>query len=753
MTSASPEVAARAAALQRELTHHNRQYHQLDAPEISDAAYDALFRELQEIEAQHPALRSPDSPTLRVGAEPLPGFETVQHARPMLSLSNVFGAEELIDFDRRVRERLGAGEGAIDYVGEPKLDGLAVSIIYRDGVLALAATRGDGERGEDISANVRTVKTLPLRLAGESWPAELEVRGELYMPSAAFEAFNAGARERGEKTFVNPRNAAAGSVRLLDSRITAARPLDIAIYAVGGSSDDARLADSHSGRLEQLRGWGLPVNDHWARLAGVDACQAFYQSLAEARAALPFEIDGVVFKVDSLAAQEQLGKVARAPRWATAYKFPAEEKPTLLHAVEFQVGRTGAITPVAKLEPVFVGGATVSNATLHNMQELARKDVRAGDTVLVRRAGDVIPEVVGPVLSLRPADAQPVAAPERCPVCESPVLQLPGEVVMRCSGGFVCAAQRKQALEHFASRRAMDIEGLGEQIVDQLVERDLVRSPADLYGLSHAQLMELDLVAEKSASNLLDAIEASKAMAPGKLVFALGIPGVGEVNAQALADHIGGLPELLAMRREQLLPAPRVAGVGAVGAQRLVDFLQQHPEVDDGGFVEALVAAKLRINAATAEALLAWSGGVEALRALAAADIQSKAAVPIEGIGAVLAENIWQFFREPRHREVVERFVALGMGQAAEPAASAAAAGEQRLLGQTFVLTGTLSQMTRDEAKARLQAEGAKVTGSVSAKTDVLVAGAAAGSKLAKAEKLGVAVWDEAALLTFFDAG
>ncbi|MGB0866320.1 MAG: NAD-dependent DNA ligase LigA, partial [Granulosicoccaceae bacterium] len=388
MEKSNSEVAARAAQLQRELSHHNRLYHQLDAPEISDAAYDALFRELQELEREHPELQSPDSPTLRVGAEPLAGFETVVHTRPMLSLSNVFGSEELADFDRRVRDRLALQPNAlVDYVGEPKLDGLAVSIVYRDGLMVLAATRGDGERGEDITANVRTVKAIPLRLSGEGWPQELEVRGEIFMPSAAFAAFNVEAEKHGNKVFVNPRNAAAGSVRLLDSRITASRPLDVYIYAVGGSSDDKLLPDSHSGRLQQLKQWGLPISEQWASLKGVEACQIFYESIAEARPDLPYEIDGVVFKVDSLSAQQQLGQVARAPRWATAYKFPAEEKTTILLSVEFQVGRTGAITPVAKLEPLFVGGVTVSNATLHNMQEVARKDVRMGDTVIVRRAG------------------------------------------------------------------------------------------------------------------------------------------------------------------------------------------------------------------------------------------------------------------------------------------------------------------------------------------------------------------------------
>ena len=747
MSQATPEVAARAAVLQRDLTHHNRLYHQLDTPEISDAAYDGLFRELQALELQHPELQTPDSPTLRVGAAPLVGFDTVVHARPMLSLSNVFGPSELADFDRRVRERLGVIGGVVDYVGEPKLDGLAVSIVYRDGLLVQAATRGDGERGEDITTNVRTIKALPLRLAGEGWPEELEVRGEMFMPSAAFAAFNEAAEKRGEKTFVNPRNAAAGSVRLLDSRITASRPLDVFLYAVGGSSDDASLPQTHSARLDRLREWGLPISDQWSRLKGVEACQVFYQSIADGRAELPYEIDGVVFKVDALDAQQQLGQVARAPRWATAYKFPAEEKSTRLLAVDFQVGRTGAITPVAKLEPVFVGGVTVSNATLHNMQEVARKDVRVGDTVWVRRAGDVIPEVVGPLLELRPEGAEAIEVPTVCPVCESPLVQIPGEVVIRCSGGFVCAAQRKQALTHFASRRALDIDGMGEQIVDQLVDRELVLSPADLYSLTHEQLMQLDLIAEKSASNLLDSIEASKGTTLGRLIFALGIPGVGEVNAQALADFFGDLTALLNIEREQILPAPRVAGMGAVSSQRVVEFLAAHPAIDDSSFVSALVDAKLRVNADTARALLQWSGGVAQLRTLSADDMCTKNTVPIEGVGEVLAQNILLFFEAERHRSVVQRFIEIGLGAAADVNAGADSGGPKHLAGQVFVLTGTLSQMTRDEAKQQLQALGAKVTGSVSAKTDVLVAGVSAGSKLAKAEKLGVTVWDEAALV------
>ena len=750
MSQATPEAVARAAELQRELTHHNRQYHQLDAPEISDSDYDGLFRELQQLEQEFPELRSDDSPTLRVGAEPLAGFDTVVHARPMLSLSNVFGADELADFDRRVRERLGVtGNEAVAYVGEPKLDGLAVSMIYRDGLLVQAATRGDGERGEDITANVRTVKAVPLRLSGQGWPSELEVRGELFMPSAAFAAFNAAAEARGDKTFVNPRNAAAGSVRLLDSRITAGRPLDLFLYAVGGSSDDASLPATHSGRLNQLREWGLPISDAWSTLTGKDACQQFYESLAAARSDLPYEIDGVVFKVDAIAEQDKLGKVARAPRWATAYKFPAEEKSTKLISVDFQVGRTGAITPVAKLEPVFVGGVTVSNATLHNMQEVARKDVRAGDTVWVRRAGDVIPEVVGPLLELRPADAKKIEVPTVCPVCQSALLQIPGEVVIRCSGGFVCAAQRKQALAHFASRRAMDIDGMGEQIVEQLVERELVLSPADLYSLTHEQLMQLDLIAEKSATNLLDAIDTSKSASLARLVFALGIPGVGEVNAQALAAHFGSLSALLNLKREQLIPPPRVSGMGAVSSQRLVDFLAERTFVDDASFVAKLQEAKLRISAETAKALLQWSGGVAALRNMTADDICTKNSTPIEGIGEVLAENIFQFFAAKRHQAVVQQFIDLGMGGGAVEATVSGEELPQRLAGQTFVLTGTLSEMTRDEAKEKLQALGAKVTGSVSAKTDVLVAGASAGSKLSKAEKLSVTVWDEAALLAF----
>lgn len=747
MSTATPEVAARVAALQRELTRHSRLYYQLDAPEISDAVYDALFRDLQILEQRHPELQTLDSPTLRVGAEPLEGFDTVVHAKLMLSLSNTFEPSELADFDRKVRDRLHVKNGTVDYVGEPKLDGLAVSIVYRNGLLVQAATRGDGARGEDITANVRTIKTLPLRLTGVGWPAELEVRGELFMPSAAFAAFNSAAEMRGEKTFVNPRNAAAGSVRLLDSRITARRPLDVFLYAIGSSSDDNSLPSTHSARLNRLRDWGLPISDEWARLHGVEECQTFYQSIAEERAKLPYEIDGVVFKVDALDAQQRLGQVARAPRWATAYKFPAEEKPTQLLAVDFQVGRTGAITPVAKLEPVFVGGVTVSNATLHNMQEVARKDVRIGDTVWVRRAGDVIPEVVGPLLELRPEGAEAIEVPTVCPVCESPLVQAPGEVVIRCSGGFVCAAQRKQALTHFASRRALDIDGMGEQIVDQLVDRELVLSPADLYSLSHEQLMQLDLIAEKSASNLLDSIEASKGTTLGRLIFALGIPGVGEVNAQALADFFGDLTSLLNIEREQILPAPRVAGMGAVSSQRVVDFLAAHPAIDDSSFVSALVEAKLRVNAETARALLQWSGGVSSLRALAADDMCTKNTVPIEGVGEVLAQNILLFFGAERHRSVVQRFIEIGMGAARDAGAGGDVGVPQHLAGQVFVITGTLSQMTRDEAKQRLQALGAKVTGSVSAKTDVLVAGVSAGSKLAKAEKLGVTVWDEAALV------
>jgi len=664
-------VQKRVLDLREQLAYHNYLYYVLDQPEIPDAEYDRLLRELQDLEAQHPELVTPDSPTQRVGAAPLKAFDEVRHEVPMLSLANAFDEEEVEAFDRRARERLEVA--ALVYTAEPKLDGLAVSLLYRDGVLERGATRGDGTTGENVTANLRTLGSVPLRLRGEGWPAQLEVRGEVVMTRAGFEELNRRQIKRGEKTFVNPRNAAAGSLRQLDSRVTAERPLELYCYGIG-LVEGAELPGRHSERLAQLREWGLRVTSLVQVVEGVAGCLDYYRDMQAKRDALPFDIDGVVYKVDDLAQQEALGFVSRAPRWALAHKFPAQEEMTRLLEVEWQVGRTGALTPVARLEPVFVGGVTVTNATLHNQDEIERKDIHLGDTVIVRRAGDVIPEVVGAVASKRPKGARRPHLPEHCPVCGSEVERPEGEAVARCTGGLYCAAQRRESVKHFASRRAMDIEGLGDKLVDQLDEKGLIRDLSDLYHLHKDQLSSLDRMGEKSAENLLEALEKSKGTTLARFIFALGIRQVGEATAQALAAHFGGI------------------------------------------------------------------------EALQDADAEALEAVP--DVGPVVAHSIRAFFHEKHNRQVIGKLIAAGVHW---PAVARAPQGEAPLAGKTVVITGTLAAMTRDQAKERLQALGAKVSGSVSAKTSFVVAGESAGSKLDKAQALGVEVWDEARLLELLE--
>jgi len=667
-----PAAAAEIAALREQLDEHAWRYYVLDAPVVSDAEYDRLFQRLKALEAAHPELVRADSPTQRVGARPSEGFAEVVHAVPMLSLDNVFSDEEARDFDRRVRERLGVADDSIEYNCEPKLDGLALSVLYEQGHLVRAATRGDGYTGEDITANVRTIPSVPLKLRGSGWPQRLEVRGEVLMPRAGFEAMNRRAQEAGDKVFVNPRNAAAGSLRQLDPAVTASRPLVLYAYGVGLVEGGA-LPGAHFDVLVCLRDWGFKVNEHVTVAVGIEAALGYFARLQALRASLPYEIDGIVYKVNAIAQQEALGFVSRAPRWAVAHKFPAQEETTELLDVEFQVGRTGAVTPVARLKPVFVGGVTVSNATLHNMDEVARMDIRVGDTVVVYRAGDVIPKVVGVIAEKRPPHARAVSMPSQCPVCGSAVVKPEGEAIARCSGGLYCPAQRKEALRHFASRLAMNIDGLGEKIIDQLVDQGLVKTPADLYALTVGQLAALERMGEKSAQNLVAAIAASKQTTLRRFLYALGIREVGEATALALAAHFGSLPPLLA--------ADEAA-------------LQQVPDV-----------------------------------------------------GPVVAAAIAGFFRQPHNREVIDALVAAGVQWPdAEPAARAA---NLPLAGKTFVLTGTLASMERERAKELLQSLGAKVSGSVSAKTAVVVAGEEAGSKLAKAQELGIEVWDDARFVAF----
>ncbi len=743
---------ARAEQLRRELNHHNYCYYVLDDPEIPDAEYDRLMRELQSLEDAYPRLQTPDSPTQRVGGEPLAAFEEVLHRVPMLSLKNAMNEAEMRDFDRAVRERLGVGSAR--YSAEPKLDGLAISLRYEHGLLVQAATRGDGERGENVTAQVRTIQSVPLRLQGEGWPLVLEVRGEVFLTHRRFAQINDHARRTGGKIFANPRNAAAGSLRQLDARITAARHLDMFCYGPGAIEGEA-WSDSHSGTLERIAAWGLPVSPEVRVVDGVDGCIAYHAEMADRRDRLAYDIDGVVFKVDAHADQERLGFVARAPRWAVAFKFPAREELTTVQAVEFQVGRTGAVTPVARLAPVSVGGVTVSNATLHNMDEIERKDVRVGDTVYVRRAGDVIPEIVRVLPQRRPANAVPVALPTYCPVCGSDVIRAEGEAVARCSGGLYCPAQRKEAIKHFASRRAMDIEGLGDKLVDQLVEQGLVHDPADLYTLSPGQLAALDRMAEKSAQNLIDALERSKSTTLARFIFALGIREVGEATAATLASHFGDLEPLRRVREEDLIRRGGIQGVGEKTALAIVGYLSEHPDAapaPGATLADWLAGLGIRgLSGAIAKRVVAEFKTLDALRGASPEQLRSGTTTLVEGVGPVIAAHIVGFFGQPHNQDVIAKLLDPAIGGIHWASASAPSARvADSLRGTTFVLTGTLSR-PRDTIKADLQALGAKVTDSVSKNTDYLVAGEKAGSKLAKARALGIPVLDEAGLEALLD--
>lgn len=668
----SPEQQV--AALRLQLADYNYQYYVLDAPTVPDAEYDKLYRELQQLEQQFPELVSSDSPTQRVGGAPLAKFSQVQHRIPMLSLDNAFDATDFSAFVKRMRDRLDLAS-EFSFCCEPKLDGLAVSIRYEAGMLVQAATRGDGYTGEDITTNIRTIRAVPLKLQGEKIPSVLEVRGEVFMPLAGFEQLNEQARQQGEKVFANPRNAAAGSLRQLDPAITAKRPLMFYAYAVGLVEDPEGHFNSacHYQRLQQLKDWGLPVCPEIRLLEGESAALAYYQDILERRALLAYEIDGVVVKVSNLNQQQALGFVARAPRWAIAFKFPAQEMLTTLLDVDFQVGRTGAITPVARLAPVNVGGVIVSNATLHNQDEINRLGVHIGDKVIVRRAGDVIPQIVSVVLEQRPDNVRPVVFPQRCPVCDSNIERVSGEAVARCSGGLFCAAQLKEALKHFVSRKALDIEGLGDKLVEQLVEQGLVKTPDAIFSLDMPSLVGLERMAEKSALKLLNAIKLAKSTTLPRFIYALGIREVGEATALNLANYFTTLDALATASLEQL--------------------------------------------------------------------------VAVQDVGTVVAEHLYHFFREPHNQQVVAALLAQGLHW---PDIAKVQSSEQPLAGQTIVLTGTLTSMGRDEAKALLQRLGAKVSGSVSAKTHAVIAGENAGSKLVKASELKVAVWSEQQMLDLF---
>lgn len=658
--------------LRRELEQHNHRYYVLDDPVITDAEYDRLFHELVALETAHPALLTPDSPTQRVGSKPVSELAEVSHRVPMLSLGNAFSDEDAAHFDRRCREGLEGGlAGEIEYACEPKFDGLAITLTYEKGLLVQGATRGDGAVGEDVTANIRTIRSIPLNLAhdlaaGMPIPPLIEVRGEVLMMKRAFAELNERQAARGEKLFVNPRNAAAGALRQLDARITAARPLSFFAYGVG-AVEGWTLPGTHGELMDALCRWRFPVSGERAVVRGVDGLLDYYRRIGARRAGLAFEIDGVVYKVNRFDWQDRLGFVSRAPRFAIAHKFPAEEATTELLDIDVQVGRTGAITPVARLRPVFVGGTTVSNATLHNEDEIRRKDLKIGDTVVVRRAGDVIPEVAAVIYARRPPDAREFVLPAHCPECGSAIVRLEGEAVARCTGGLICPAQRKQALLHFAQRRAVDIEGLGDKLVEQLVEGGIVRTPADVYRLGLAALAGLERMAEKSAANLIAAIDKSRRTTLARFLFGLGIRHVGETTAKDLARHFGSLDAIM--------------------------------EAD----VESLLKVK--------------------------------------DVGPVVAESLWRFFQEPHNREVVEQLRACGVTWPEGEPAPVVAGGP--FAGKTVVLTGTLAGLSREEAKARIEALGGKVSGSVSRKTDIVVAGTEAGSKLTRAQELGVKVWDE----------
>lgn len=656
-----------------QIEQHNYRYHVLDEPSIPDAHYDKLFKSLKEWEQQHPQLISAQSPTQRVGAQPKSGFSQITHEMPMLSLDNVFDGEELTDFSARIQERLGS-DVELEFACEPKLDGIAVSLLYENGVLVRGATRGDGTTGEDITHNVRTIDSIPLKLLGNGYPQRLEVRGEIYMLKAGFEQMNQQAKRSGDKLFVNPRNAAAGSLRQLDPRITATRPLEMCCYSIG-IVEGGEIPTDHFSTLKLLNSWGLKINPYLIKVSSVQQQLDYVTKMQALRSELPYEIDGLVFKVNRYNLQQRLGFISRAPRWATAYKFPAEEAVTSVDNVEFQVGRTGAITPVARLKPVFVGGVTVSNATLHNMDEIARLDLKVGDSVVVHRAGDVIPKVVKVLLNERSETVTDVVVPSTCPICDSEIVRIEGEAISRCSGGLTCAAQRKEALIHYASKKALDIDGLGDKLIDTLVSKELVAKFDDIYHLSKPNLVRLERMADKSAEKLLATIERTKQTTLARFIYALGIREVGEATARNLATEFGFLDRLIAADEERL--------------------------------------------------------------------------VQVNDVGPIVAKHIARFFAQPHNLEVID---ALRQAGVTWPEAEPVESGELPLEGKTYVLTGTLEQMGRSEAKAFLQELGAKVSGSVSKKTDCVVAGAAAGSKLKKAQDLEIAVMSEAEFIEFLKA-
>jgi DNA ligase (NAD+) len=772
------DPAARAAELRTRIDQANYRYHVLDEPEIADIEYDKLLRELQQIEAEHPDLATADSPTQRVGAEPLGAFAEVRHELPMLSLANAFSEDEVRDFVRRIENKLERQDPVFSV--EPKFDGLAISLRYENGVFVRGATRGDGEKGEDVTRNLRTIKAIPLRLHGSGWPRVLEVRGEVYMPRAAFEKYNAHAREHGGKVLVNPRNGAAGSVRMKNPAETAKRPLAFYAYAVG-VVEGGELPPAHSATLASFRKWGLPVSALVETAKGVDACLTYYARIGAKRDQLPFDIDGIVYKLDDYAAQREMGFVGRAPRWAIAHKFPAQEQQTTVEAIEVNIGRTGAATPTVRLAPVLVGGVTVTNATLHNVDQVARLDVRVGDTVIIRRAGDVIPEVVRVVAELRPPRTKPWRMPAHCPICGSEIVREEGEAVSRCVGGLTCAAQRTQAVFHFAARRAMDIEGLGERYIEELGNLGYVKSVADLYKLTLDDLLEMKRraderdgttpetvksgkVATKWAENLIEAIEHSRRTTLERFLYALGIEHVGESTAKALATWFGDIELIRHMPWPMLKLVPDIGGEVARaidaffqqdGNQRVIDdLLARGVDIADTHAPSAKlrpaldlanVLAQIEVPKLTAKRAEQVAAVFDSIPLLLKA---SSAALVEAGLPQETATAVHDFLASSEGRELARR-CAQALQRLRDATAGAADTAAGPLDGQTVVLTGTLSSLTRDDAKAKLEALGAKVAGSVSKKTAFVVAGEAAGSKLDKAQELGVEIWDEAALVAF----
>lgn len=785
MTS-SPAPADHAAELRRRIEDANRRYHELDAPDITDAQYDALVRELEALEREHPELAAEDSPTRKVGATPSGRFAAVTHAMPMLSLGNAFTDEEVADFVRRIRQRLEREDGELAFSAEPKLDGLAISLRYEDGVFVQGATRGDGATGEDVTANLRTIGDIPHQLAGKGWPRVLEVRGEVYMGRADFERWNEHARLHGGKVLANPRNGAAGSLRQQDPKITAQRPLSFFAYGVG-LVEGGELPPSHSATLRQLRDWGFPVSDLVQVVRGLDGLLGYYRHIGEARDGLPFDIDGVVYKLDDQEGQREMGFVSRAPRWAIAHKFPAQEQTTVVESVEVSVGRTGAVTPWALMQPVLVGGVTVTRATLHNADHVARLDVRNGDTVIVRRAGDVIPEVVQVVLDQRPPDARPWSMPTTCPACGSEVVREEGAAVWRCSGELSCPAQLVQSVFHFASRRAMDIDGLGERYIESLAEFGYLRDVSDLYRLTLDDLLEMKRraderegttpvapaksgvkagkVATRWADNLLAAIDASRNTTLARFLYALGIQHVGESTAKTLAQWLGDLELVRHLPWPLFRRLPDIGGEVAralghffdqPGNQAVIDrLLERGVRIGDSHAPDPRLAATLDLATLLADLEIPKITPVRAAQLASAFDAQALVDAPLHnlvtaGLPSETASALVAWLEAPGNAELLLRSAqAQARVRALLPAADAVASGP--LEGVTVVLTGTLSSMSRDEAKEKLEALGAKAAGSVSKKTSFVVAGEAAGSKLAKAEELGIEVWDEARLLAFLE--